>query len=248
MESVLKNACTIKIEKFEGPFDLLFYLIEKNEIDIYDIPISQITDQYIDYLHAMHQLDLEIASEFLIMAATLLHIKSKMLLPSRKETENEPEDPREELITRLIEYKKYKHISTELKEREKEFKKIFYKQSETYDFEYRPKLLNISADELKNVFQNILRKNKEKVNNTNEGNIRQILKAEKVTLKSKIREVLKILKSKPFFKFSDEYSLKKKSKTEVVTGFLAILELSKLKRADIRQKKIFSDITVHRKK
>ncbi|GAE89066.1 segregation and condensation protein A [Acetivibrio straminisolvens JCM 21531] len=92
MESALSKACTIKIQNFEGPFDLLFHLIEKNQIDIYDIPIHEITDQYMDYLFAMQELDLEIASEFLVMAATLLHIKSKLLLPSPKQEKEEELD------------------------------------------------------------------------------------------------------------------------------------------------------------
>jgi len=111
MKSALTDACTIKLQNFEGPFDLLFYLIEKNQIDIYDIPILEITEQYLDYLNAMQELDLDIASEFLVMAATLLHIKSRMLLPKREPLpgeETESADPREELIIKLLEYKKYK--------------------------------------------------------------------------------------------------------------------------------------------
>jgi len=119
MESALTKACTLKLDNFEGPFDLLFHLIEKNQVDIYDIPINTITDQYLDYLYAMQQLDLEVASEFLVMASTLLHIKSKMLLPDKKEQKEEVLDPREELVKRLIEYKRYKEFAKELKELEK---------------------------------------------------------------------------------------------------------------------------------
>ncbi|HEX9060229.1 MAG TPA: segregation/condensation protein A, partial [Clostridia bacterium] len=97
MESALTKACTIKIQNFEGPFDLLFHLIEKNKINIYDIPVNEITDQYMEYLFAMKEMDLEIASEFLVMAATLLHIKSRLLLPEKKTGKEEEEavDPRE---------------------------------------------------------------------------------------------------------------------------------------------------------
>ena len=102
LESVLTNACTIRIQNFEGPFDLLFHLIEKNQLDIYDIPINEITDQYMDYLFQMQEMDLEVASEFLVMAATLLHIKSKLLLPSLKQNKEEEIDPREELILKLV--------------------------------------------------------------------------------------------------------------------------------------------------
>ncbi|NTV91127.1 MAG: segregation/condensation protein A, partial [Clostridiales bacterium] len=109
MESVLTKACTIRIQNFEGPFDLLFHLIEENKVNIYDIPINIITDQYMEYLFAMQELDMEVASEFLLMASTLLHIKSRMLLPQKKEASPEDEiDPREELVMRLLEYRKYK--------------------------------------------------------------------------------------------------------------------------------------------
>ena len=130
MESSLTYACQIKIENFEGPFDLLFHLIEKNKMNIYDIPINDITDQYMDYLYGMKELDMEVASEFLLMAATLLHIKSKLLLPSKKDKEEEAEvDPREELILKLIEYKKYKEFAESLRKREAQWEGAVYKLS-----------------------------------------------------------------------------------------------------------------------
>ena len=107
---------TIKIDAFEGPFDLLFHLIEKNKFDIYDIPISQIADQYLDYIAEMQQMDLEVASEFLVMASTLLHIKSRLLLPAPRGGEDEAEaDPKEQLIANMIEYKRYKEFSASLR-------------------------------------------------------------------------------------------------------------------------------------
>src|SRR5690606_10465809 len=99
-------SCSVKLEVFEGPFDLLFHLIEKNEVDIYDIPIADITRQYFEYIDELRYFDIEVASEFLVMAATLLHIKSRMLLPSQKDEAQEEEDPRQQLVERLIEYKK----------------------------------------------------------------------------------------------------------------------------------------------
>ena len=111
------DAYTIKIDAFEGPFDLLFHLIEKNKVDIYDIPISLIADQYLDYVAAMHEMDLDIASEFLVMAATLMHIKSRMLLPvMREEGDGEEEDPRNELVISILEYRKYKEFSASLRD------------------------------------------------------------------------------------------------------------------------------------
>ena len=110
-------AIPVKIQVFEGPLDLLLHLIEKNKIDIYDIPIVEITDQYMEYIHSMETEDLGIMSEFMVMAATLLDIKCKMLLPKEKNEEGEEEDPREELVQKLLEYKMYKYMSYELKDK-----------------------------------------------------------------------------------------------------------------------------------
>jgi segregation and condensation protein A len=148
MESALTHACTIKLEKFEGPFDLLFYLIEKNQIDIYDIPIAEITDQYLDYLTSMQELDLEIASEFLVVAATLLHIKSRMLLPkSTQKPAEEESDPREELILKLVEYKKYKEFAKTLKDRELKWQRVHYKLPEILPQMAYEEELEVSPDE-----------------------------------------------------------------------------------------------------
>lgn len=244
MESALTKACTIKIQNFEGPFDLLFHLIEKNQVNIYDIPINEITDQYMEYLFTMKELDLEIASEFLVMAATLLHIKSKMLLPDKKEKAEEEADPREELILKLIEYKKYKDFAHELKAREEKWEKVYYKLPEIIGFEKEEEVLTLSADDLRSVYACLLEKNRKKLNNTG-SKMATIIQHEKVSLKSKMREVLMFLFKRTFFKFSELFPLKSRSKTEVVTGFMAILELSKLKRIRLEQQSQFSDIIVH---
>jgi segregation and condensation protein A len=247
VESVLSNACTIKIQNFEGPLDLLFHLIEKNKIDIYDIPIDEITDQYMDYLFKMQEMDLEIASEFLVMAATLLHIKSKLLLPNPKKEEGEEQvDPREELILRLAEYRKYKKFSEILRAREEEYRKIYYKPPEEIDIKEEDQPIELSYDELTRVYIELMERN-EKKRNKNTKNMTQILQREKVSLKSKIREVVRTLLNRTFFKFSDVFSAKTKSKLEIVTGFLAILELAKLKKLIIKQNKNFSEIFVYRR-
>jgi segregation and condensation protein A len=247
VENVLSNACTIKIQNFEGPLDLLFHLIEKNKIDIYDIPIDEITDQYMDYLFAMQELDLEIASEFLVMAATLLHIKSKLLLPnSKKEEEEEEIDPREELVLRLVEYKRYKKFSEILKEQEDEYRKIFYKFPEEIDIKEEEQPIELSYHELTRVYVELMERN-EKKTNKNTSNMTKILQREKVSLKSKIREVVRTLLNKTFFRFSDVFSRKTKSRLEIVTGFLAILELAKLKKLTIEQNKNFSEILVYKR-
>ena len=116
-----------KLEKFEGPLDLLLHLIEKNKINIYDIPIAEITDQYLEYVSCMEEESLDVVSEFLVMAATLLDIKARMLLPREVSEEGEEEDPRAELVERLLEYKTYKYMSLELKDMEVDADKVFYK-------------------------------------------------------------------------------------------------------------------------
>jgi len=243
MESALTKACTLKLDNFEGPFDLLFHLIEKNQVDIYDIPINTITDQYLDYLYAMQQLDLEVASEFLVMASTLLHIKSKMLLPDKKEQKEEVLDPREELVKRLIEYKRYKEFAKELKELEKKWDTVVYRLPEKLDFPVREEILEIDPQVLRKQYLAILDRNKKKIN-AGAKNITKLVEHEKVSLRSKMRDVIKLLLNKVSFKFSELFSLKTKSRTEVVTGFMAILELAKMKKIRIVQRQQFSDIHI----
>ncbi len=243
MESSLTKACTLKLDNFEGPFDLLFHLFEKNQVDIYDIPINAITDQYLDYLYAMQQLDLEVASEFLVMASTLLHIKSKMLLPDKKEQKEEDLDPREELVRRLIEYKRYKEFTKELKEFEKKWDTVVFRLPEALNIPAQEEILEIDPQVLRQQYLAILERNKRKIN-AGAKNIVKLVEHEKVSLRSKMRDVLKQLLNKVSFKFSELFSLKSKSKTEVVTGFMAILELAKMKKVKIVQKNQFSDIHI----
>ncbi len=243
MDSVLSNACKLKLQNFEGPFDLLFHLIEKNKINIYDIPINEITGQYMDYLFAMREMDMEIASEFLVMASTLLHIKSRMLLPERKPEETDGEDPREQLIIRLLEYKKYKEFSRELKDRQEKWKKLFYKAAEFGEIEWDEVKFDLSSYNLSNIYAAILQRNELKTNK-NTGKMSQIVQREKITIKSKIKEILNLLLKKSMLKFSEVFSLKRQSKTEVVTGFLAVLELAKAKKVSLEQRRHFSDIEI----
>ena len=123
-------ALSVKLNVFEGPLDLLLHLIEKNKIDIYDIPIVEITDQYMEYLHSMEKEDLGIMSEFLVMAATLLDIKCKMLLPKEVNEEGEEEDPRAELVQKLLEYKMYKYMSYELRDRLGDAAGVYYRKQD----------------------------------------------------------------------------------------------------------------------
>lgn len=245
MESALTNACKIKIDNFEGPFDLLFHLIEKNQFSIYDIPINEITDQYMEYLFTMQELDMEVASEFLVMAATLLHIKSRMLLPSRKEEQQEELDPREELVMRLLEYRKFKEFSNILRQREKDWAQAFYKLPEIIQFTRRDETLDLVPDELKRIYLSLLERNKRKMN-PNVSGINQIIEHEKVSLKSKMREIIRELLKKSRLKFSDLFSFRKKSPTDVITGFMAILELAKLKRVRLEQRKPLDEIYIQK--
>ncbi len=245
MESALTTACTIKIQNFEGPFDLLFHLISENKVNIYDIPINIITDQYMEYLFAMQELDLEIASEFLVMAATLLHIKSKMLLPDKKEAKQEEGDPREELVLKLLEYRKYKEFSHTLRQREAQWSVLYYKLPEAIQFTRSDEIIELSAPELKRFYLELLERNRKKIN-PNVSGMNQIIQHDKVTLKSKMREILRELISKSFFRFADLFSFKHKSKTDVITGFMAILELAKMKRVSLEQRKQFEDIYIRK--
>lgn len=243
MKSALTDACTLKLDKFEGPFDLLFFLIEKNQIDIYDIPVLTITEQYLDYLNAMQELDLEIASEFLVMAATLLHIKSRMLLPNRESVPEDEVDPREELILRLVEYKKYKEFSYTLKERETVWERVHYKLPEVLPKIVEEEELELCPSILKACFKDVFKRYKDKMNDVSK-KMKRILNQEKVSLRSKVRELIDILKRGLKVCFSKLYRVGEKSRLEVATGFLAMLQVVKIGHAEVEQSSAFSDIYV----
>jgi segregation and condensation protein A len=247
MKSALHDACTIKLENFEGPFDLLFFLIEKNKIDIYDIPILEITDQYMDYLFAMQELDLEIASEFLVMAATLLHIKSKLLLPSRRDEETEEIDPREQLILNLVEYKKAKDFAAVLNEHQGDWSRIFYKLPEVLPEAAYEVVLEVSQSLLMECYQKTMQNYNDRQDDVSR-KMNRILQHEKVSLKLKIKELLGWLKQNVRLCFSKIYNLKEMSRLEVATGFLAVLEIAKSGKATIRQENLFGEIYMQVKK
>lgn len=241
MKSSLTEACTLKLENFEGPFDLLFYLIEKNQIDIYDIPILEITEQYLDYLNAMQELDLEIASEFLVMAATLLHIKSRMLLPSKEILAEDEVDPREELILKLVEYKKYKEFSGILKDRETKWERVHYKLPETLPDVYVEEELEVSPGNLRVSFADVMKRYREKMNDVSK-KMKRILNQEKVSLRSKVKELLDMLSRGFKVCFSKVFNTAEKSRLEVATGFLAMLEIVKVGHAEVDQPTTFGEI------
>jgi len=232
----------VKIETFEGPFDLLFHLIEKNEIDIKDIPIASVFEQYMEYLNAMQEMDLDIATEFILMAATLLEIKSSMLLPKAqpegKQLELDEVDPREILVERLIEYKKYKVIANKLKTSNVYGLKFFREEPEIKYID-KSLLLNYSADDLKKAYIKILKRSNSDV-------IPIKYTKDQFTVEDKIKEFLKNLIVTPIMKFSD--FVFNRHKVEKVVSFMALLELIKLNKVVAEQKKIFGDIIIKKLK
>ncbi|KAB3527367.1 segregation and condensation protein A [Alkaliphilus serpentinus] len=244
-------AYQVKLQVFEGPFDLLYHLIEKNEIDIYDIPINEVTHQYLEYLKAMEELDLDIASEFLVMAATLLEIKSKMLLPIEKADEKQLEldeaDPRNELVRRLLEYKKYKVAADVLKDKEDISRKLYFKPKEEFIFEkdVNSNLLeDVELSDLLKALQKILKGNHQA--NSIISNFRR-MQREAFTIEEKIHAILDALEERSLITFN--YLFKSLgSRNEMITTFLALLELIKVKRVVVYQTDCFSDISIELKK
>ena len=235
---------SIKIDNFEGPLDLLIYLIEKNKMDIYDIHLAEITDQYIEYLNAMEKLNLEIASEFLVMASSLLYLKSKRLLP--KEEEDAEELTEEELIRRIIEYKKYKEISGKLKENYIVFSKRITKGQEEIELPKRKLEKEYDNQMIPEIYRNLVERTNQKLNQ-NAKNIEKIALVENYSVASKVREMFKVLVKQRKFVFNKMFSIKQKDKQEVVTAFSGLLELSRRNKVATRQEEIFGDIVVEKK-
>lgn len=241
-------AYNIKIKVFEGPFDLLFHLIHKNQIDIYDIPITEITDQYILYIEQLEKLNLDNTSEFLVMAATLIEIKSKMLLPIENTTEVQLEidevDPRQELVNRLLEYKKYKNIAEDFKIKEKRYHKIFFKPREEFILEDSEKMLdNINIEHLLSSLNKCINKKAKEI--TPEKTMRHI-KRDVVTIEDKTKHILELLEQRNKIQFQDMF-LASSSKLDVITSFLALLELIKLNNVVAKQNNIYSNIIIQLK-
>lgn len=237
------NKYAIKLDNFEGPLDLLCHLVDKNKMDINQIKISEITDQYIEYINKMQELNLDVTSEFILMASTLLFIKSKSLLP--KQVEDEAELTEEELVHRIIEYKKYKEISKKLKEFYQIYSKRFYKVPDKVELPARKLEQNYSKDLIEQSYKNLLEKNKAKVNK-NAINIEKIAITETVTVTSKVKDIFKELIKKPRFIFSKLCSAKKYTRLETVTAFSGILELTRRNKIKAQQEKNFGDIIVEK--
>lgn len=239
----------VKIDAFEGPLDLLLHLINRLEIDIYDIPVSEITEQYLIYIHTMKELQLDVASEYLVMAATLLAIKSKMLLPKHEEEELEDEfgmemeeDPRDELVERLIEYRKYKEAAEELKEREQDRSLMYTKPpadlSEYVNESQQEKAdLNVSLYDMLGALQKLLRRKK----------LQRPLSAkvarQEIPIEKRMSEIVEQLRDiKGRKRFTELFPIA--DREHIVVTFLAVLELIKRKEIQVEQDKNFSDIYV----
>ena len=240
---------TYKLEKFEGPLDLLMHLIEKNKIDIFDIPIAEITSQYLDYIKQMEEANMDISSDFLVMAATLLEIKSKMLLPLVKDEEGEEIDPRQDLVERLLEYKKYKNLGYELSDYEDEAPEYMLKKptipqdvkSYIPNIDYEELLKGIDVNRLNEVFTEVLRRKRDSIDTMRAGFGK--LEKEKVPLKDTIISVIKYANVNKKFNFRQLLE-EQHDKTHVIVTFLAVLELMKVGRLKVTQETNFSDIFI----
>ncbi|WP_270392259.1 segregation and condensation protein A [Butyribacter intestini] len=243
------SSISVKLEVFDGPLDLLLHLIEKNKIDIFDIPIAEITRQYMEILSASETDDMDVMSDFLVMAATLLKIKSKMLLPVQVDEDGEEIDPRAELVERLLEYKTFKYASYELKDKQMDAEKILYKKStipkgiadykETVDVSEL--LGDVTLARLRSIFNDVMKKQIDKIDPIR-SKFGQI-KKETVSLQDRMLYIEEYAMRHKSFSFRTMLE-KNSGKTMVIVTFLGILELMKVGKLLIVQERIFDDIKI----
>jgi segregation and condensation protein A len=242
-------AIPVKLEAFEGPLDLLLHLIEKNKIDIYDIPIVEITEQYLEYIRQMETDDMNVMSEFLVMAATLIDIKCRMLLPKEVNEEGEEEDPRAELVQKLLEYKMYKYMSFELRDRQVDAARNLYREQSLPEevaayrqpVDYEELLGDMTLNRLHEIFKSIVRKQEDKIDpiRSKYGKIEK----EEIDMDIKMLYVEAYAKEHRSFSFRKLLE-KQQSKAEIIVTFLIILELMKTGKICISQENIFDDIMI----
>ena len=243
-----KMGIPVRLEVFEGPLDLLLFLIDKNKIDIYDIPIVLITEQYMEYIKGMHTKDMDVMSEFLVMAATLVKIKSKMLLP-KDETKEEEEDPRQELVERLLEYKMYKYMSLALKDRQIDAAKVVYKKptipKEILNYKEKVSVEALMEDvtlaKLQKIFNSVIKKQVEKLDpiRSEFGKIEK----EEVTLSDRMIFIQNYAKREKTFSFRSLLE-SQRTKVQVIVTFLGVLELMKISVIQVEQTELFEDIKI----
>lgn len=242
-------AISVKLQAFEGPLDLLLHLIEKNKVDIYDIPISLITEQYLEYIDAMKDEDMDVASEFLVMAATLLDIKCRMLLPKEENEDGQEEDPRQELVEKLIEYKLYKYMSYELKDRQIDANRNLYKEPSIPDeiknyvppIDYDELAKDMDLSRLNNIFKAVMKRREDKIDpiRSKFGNIEK----EDVDIEAKQTYVMLFVATHKEFSFR-ELLERQNSKSEIVVTFLLILEMIKIGEIEVSQESNDDDIII----
>ena len=242
-------AIPVKLEVFEGPLDLLLHLIDKNKIDIYDIPIVEITAQYLDYIRQLEKDDMNVRSEFLVMAATLIDIKCRMLLPKEVNEEGEEEDPRTELVQKLLEYKMYKFMSFELRDRQVDAERNLYRAQKLPEevaayrqpVDYEELIGDMTLNKLHELFKFIVRKQEDKIDpiRSRYGNIEK----EEVDMEAKALYVEAYAREHRSFSFRRLLE-KQSSKMELIVTFLIILELMKIGKISISQENIFDDIII----
>ena len=235
----------IKIDDFEGPLDLLCYLIDKNKMEISKVKIADITDQYLEYIKINEGLNLELTSEFLIMASNLILIKSKKLLP--KEVEDEAELTEEELLNKIIEYKKYKEVSQILKDDYIDNKNRFFKKPDNIELKKQKIEDTYSKQILNEIYENLIIRSKERINQ-NAQNIEKIAVAETISVASKVKQIFRELVRNSRFIFSKLFSIGTCSKMEVITAFSGLLELNRRNKVSVNQEELFGDIIVEKSK
>jgi segregation and condensation protein A len=226
----------VKLDRFEGPLDLLLYLIKKQEINIYDIPIAQITQQYLEYIRMLEFLNLELAGEFLLMAATLMRIKARMLLPTQEEEEDEVEDPRQQLVQQLLEYQRFKEAAAKLDAMRYQRTLVFGRPEQEFDSEDAEAEYDYSLFDLITAFKAVLEKAK----------VRYLdVKAEEVSIEEKIEMLKERLAEKEVIAFEELFSSDTQP-ADLIAVFLALLEILRMGLAKIKQAKPFSKIWIQR--
>ena len=239
------NKYAIKIDNFEGPLDLLCHLIDKNKMDIYDIKINEIADQYIEYLNQMEEMNLDIASEFIIMASTLIYLKSKSLLPKQEEAEEELTE--EELIQRIIEYKKYKEITKKMKEFYSQSGMCLSKMPDEIKLPKQKLERNYESSVVYEAYKNIVEKNSQRLNQ-NAKNINKIAITETYTVGDKVKTMFRELLHHKKFVFNNLFPKQKCSRPEIVTAFTGLLELSRRSKVLTNQEELFGNIEVEKRR
>jgi segregation and condensation protein A len=239
----------VRLDVFEGPLDLLLFLIEKNKIDIYDIPIVTITEQYMAYIKNMQTEDMNVMSEFLVMAATLLDIKCRMLLPREVDEDGEEQDPREELVQKLLEYKMYKYMALELRDKQVDASKSWYKTpmlpKEVANYKapinYEELIGDVNLAKLHDIFKAVIKRQEDKIDPIRSGFGK--IEKDEINMEEKQLYIEDYIKSHKTFSFKNLLE-RQGSKMEVIVTFMAVLEMMKQGVIFIEQEETFSDIII----